>query len=80
MYLSKDIEVSKDKVGDIASSVSVENCTSARGLLELNWVRRLLETSRSRFLVSYSKLRTSRSHMSSALPSVLRFEVSRLYG
>lgn len=55
--------------------VSVENCTSARGPLELNWARTLLETSRSRFLVSSLKLRTSRSHMSSALPSVLRFEV-----
>ena len=56
-------------------SVSVENFTSARGLLELNWARRLLETLRSRVLVSSVKLRTSRSHTSSVMPSVLRFEV-----
>ena len=59
-------------------SVSVENFTSARGLLELNWARRLLETLRSRVLVSSVKLRTSRSHMSSAMPSVFRFTFVRL--
>ena len=56
-------------------SVSVENWTCARGLLEPNWAQRLLETLRSKFLVSSVKLRRTRSHMSSALLSVLRFEV-----